>query len=314
LELKAELEKNLLDDKKGEGGLPFQFVMPGQLRPYALPTEVKNIDLPYDTHFKMYHSHPNKQWFWNNLSPTPKWEPATFEFFHHFIDLNTTYLGFGEWNGITLLYAASRAKKCYGIEPDPYAFSIMSSNAALNPNLPIQPSNLCISEKLGSTMFTNRGDSGGHIQDSQYLLNEPGNLEYVAVKTVPLGMFIESAKIGGHVFMKIDCEGCERFLFKQWLALFATMNPKPVIHISMHGKLFDYTDEEKRDHDEFLNSFDYVWTESLETTPVPKRVPLPKHSTVVNNESYLCVPKEIYNYVKTQKALTNNAAWKYFEV
>ena len=71
----------------------------------------------------------------------------TFDVFKTFIDRNTTYIGFGEWVGPTILFAAQFASRCFGLEPDPRAFNELQLNVAVNPDLPIVIDKLCISTK-----------------------------------------------------------------------------------------------------------------------------------------------------------------------
>ena len=57
--------------------------------------------------------------FWNSITT---WEPNTFSTFGRYLDNKTVYIGFGEWIGPTILYAAAYVPMAIGFEPDPRAF------------------------------------------------------------------------------------------------------------------------------------------------------------------------------------------------
>ena len=59
------------------------------------------------------------------------WEPETFKALYQEVDADVTYLGVGEWCGVTGLFAAQRAKRTVLVEPDPLALAELRSNVHL---------------------------------------------------------------------------------------------------------------------------------------------------------------------------------------
>ncbi len=75
------------------------------------------------------------------------------------ITKSTTYIGFGEWIGPTVFFAAKYALRSYGLEPDPKAFAALQQNKRLNPELSVHISPLCIGVRNEKMAMSGNGDS-----------------------------------------------------------------------------------------------------------------------------------------------------------
>eukprot|EP00026_Physarum_polycephalum_P007906 Phypoly_transcript_07977.p1 GENE.Phypoly_transcript_07977~~Phypoly_transcript_07977.p1 ORF type:complete len:515 (+),score=60.61 Phypoly_transcript_07977:219-1547(+) len=181
--------------------------------------------------------------FWRDTLPT--WEPSTFIFFHTFIRGTTTYVGMGEWIGPTLLFAAQKAKRLIGAEPDPNAYKVLKKNIDFNPDIShkISTSKLCISDKAESVVMYGVGASGSFIGEIGKL---PGQKDYKEKYStynwtshcIPLCAFTdEYDAITDDMFIKLDTEGAEKIIIPSlytWYSNFPFPH-KPAMFISFHG-------------------------------------------------------------------------------
>jgi len=258
---------------------------------------VQTVKLPHDVVVKM-HNTDGMGWFFKALTSKPIWEASTFEYFYSLINPEVTYLGFGEWNGITALYASNFAARTIGIEADPLAFSILEANAKLSKHK-IEVSNLAISTENGCTKMLSRGDSKGHIEAVKGDADDKGK-KVVWVKSVTLQSFMQNANVTGKLFIKIDCEGCEHLHFSTWREQFFALSPVPVVHISIHPA--DLTQEQIQAQYAFLNYFPHIWTTTKSADVITK---INAGSLTPENQSqfsrtYLCMDNEMFNFYKTK--------------
>jgi hypothetical protein len=65
--------------------------------------------------------------FWKDAQEG-RWEPETFKAFYQEVTADVSYLGVGEWCGVTGLMAAQRARRAVLVEPDPLALEELQTN------------------------------------------------------------------------------------------------------------------------------------------------------------------------------------------
>jgi FkbM family methyltransferase len=191
-------------------------------------------------------------WWW--VSDFPKWEHSTFEVFDQFITPETIYIGFGEWIGPTVMFAAQIAKRAFALEPDPRAYKMLLENLEVNPafNHKITAESICISDKRETLTM-----AGGGKSDSAVMRPENPNFEEIAkeperylfnVSCIHLVDFLRKHEaLGVDMFIKVDTEGAETFLVPSWYDWLKIMDPKPKFFISMHRTL-NKASKEVRDH------------------------------------------------------------------
>ncbi len=178
---------------------------------------------------------PKIEDFWSQ-SFEKGWEDETFRIFDDFISADKIYLDFGAWIGPTVLYAAHRAKRVYGLEPDQRAFAILSENLRANPDLADKVTVLdqAIAPTNGLVEFYYAGD--GADSTSSLIKSGAKLTNSYQVRTVTLADFvrendIEPAQIG---FIKIDIEGGEFDLARPLVEFLLSRGIKPDILLSTH--------------------------------------------------------------------------------
>ena len=167
--------------------------------------------------------------FWDHYS-SGAWEPDTRAIFSRFIDAQHSYIDIGAWIGPTLLLGCPLAKRAYGIEPDPIAYSELVEN--IDSNRPItsnvQLFNICIAAESGKKAFGNRGD-GGDSMSSLLFSDEKTNW---TVDGMTFGEWIDQNGIDDCNFIKIDIEGGE-YTVLPTMAAYITKH-RPTLHLSLH--------------------------------------------------------------------------------
>jgi len=154
----------------------------------------------------------------------------------------------GEWVGPTLLFAAKRARKAVGAEPDPFAYDILRKNLLSNPSLAAKTtlSRLCISAKGESLTMYGIGGSGSFLETVSNVLDhknfeqEHPTQSWVA-HCVPLYAFLEDKDaITDDMFIKLDTEGAEQIIIPSLYSFLANFTRvwgfpyKPAFFISFH--------------------------------------------------------------------------------
>ena len=102
-------------DEMQQGGLPQQ-----QLFPQAGQARSQTVVLPLSRGPLRVVPGRASQQFWSEVE-IGRWEPETFKVLYQELTSNVSYLGVGEWCGITGLFAAQRSSRAILVEPDPVA-------------------------------------------------------------------------------------------------------------------------------------------------------------------------------------------------
>lgn len=226
--------------------IPHKFISPQSDEDYLRTHKKDIINVPhhYGYRVNVFDQIWNGPWWKKKL---PIWENNTFLYFHTFIRETTSYVGMGEWIGPTLLFAAKRAHKLVGAEPDPYAYAELRRNVEANPSIShkITLSKLCISNKAevinmygagGSGSFLSKVDGIGH---EEYKEKHP-TLHWM-VYCIPLWAFCDNYEaVANDMFIKLDTEGAEQYIVPSlypWLSNFTNTTSfpyKPAFFISLH--------------------------------------------------------------------------------
>jgi len=183
------------------------------------------------------------------------WEPSTWRVFNQEIHMKGVYIGFGEWCGVTGMFAARRSSKTILMEPDPFIFNEMVQNVRLNVpayNGKVYADRRCISDVKKTLKMKADGSSGSRLitdGDSQTQAN-------IDVDCVLLEHIVEEYQVeySDSVFIKIDTEGAEAFIVPSLGPLMAKFDTQPTLLISMHAS---GSDTERKRFAEFLNTYKY---------------------------------------------------------
>lgn len=147
-----------------------------------------------------------------------------------FLHADDTFVDIGAWVGSHSLFASTIAKRVIAVEPDPVAYAILKQN--------VDPSLLhCIaitgsegtvtlgSGFLGASTTRQNPNAGGGIGAW-----EPGHQFEIASTT--LRKFVELLKLQDPLFLKIDVEGAEEEIVKDF-EFFA--EHKPTVYLETHS-------------------------------------------------------------------------------
>jgi FkbM family methyltransferase len=167
-------------------------------------------------------------WFWK-LFDNGEWEPETFKILDRFLSPEVSYVDLGSWIGPTVLYASKLCNKCYAVEPDPIAYKTLVKNISLNNITNIKTFNEAIFDYDGVLTI---GNSGG-LGNSATRIDQSENNVIVICKT--LQSFVDEYEISSPIFIKMDVEGSEEFIFKS-IEFFAKY--KPIVYVSLHPTWF----------------------------------------------------------------------------
>ena len=229
--------------EKGKAGSYFEVVLPFAERPIQVLPGVAQKD------------------WWTSVSDK-KWELATFRAFNQEMPAHGSktlnYIGFGEWVGVTGLFAAGRVEHAVLMDADPKAFSELTGN--VDANKYAMPSKLstdkrCISNVKEKRVMKFNGGSGSSI-----LKTTPWskNFEEVEVDCIPLQALVEEygmASTLGRTFIKIDTEGAESIILPSLLEWIRSVPaPLPTMFISMHDMA---TPEQRSEISSLLNLWPY---------------------------------------------------------
>ena len=203
--------------------------------------------------------------FWDRLEQGT-WEPLTFTVFDRFLDPQHACLDIGAWIGPTALYAASRARHCYAMEPDPVAFSRLRENVALNPSLEsrITLSSQCLAPSCGSLRIGNKTSATGG--DSMSSLLFAGSAVGWQAQGVTLERFLSDSAIPDCSFIKMDIEGGE---FDVLPAIAATLaDRRPTLYLSLHPAFLPDAASKVTAVQEALACYRHVFTPDLRAVPL----------------------------------------------
>jgi FkbM family methyltransferase len=168
--------------------------------------------------------HPQFRWFWDDVE-SGKWEPHTFEVLDKYLGLDTTYLDLGAWIGPTVLHASTLCGRCLAVEPDPEAFTWLCENTK---GTRIETHRLAISDHNGVEMLGSE-----ELGNSMTRLSATANRIEVPCQT--LTSFCAKTKISGPLFIKIDVEGSEEAILRDF-AFFVVH--RPTVYLSLHHQWF----------------------------------------------------------------------------
>jgi FkbM family methyltransferase len=167
--------------------------------------------------------------FWQEVA-NDQWETYTFDIFDRFINCDYSYIDIGAWIGPTILYGCQIAKKAYGVEPDPIAYSKLLANVHLNQPLTenIELFDVCIAPQSGQILLGNRRE-GGDSMSSILFNNEKRTW---TVKGMTFDSFVEENGIDDCNFIKMDIEGGEYLVIptmKNYL-----LKHRPTLYVKLH--------------------------------------------------------------------------------
>jgi FkbM family methyltransferase len=169
--------------------------------------------------------------FWLQVA-NGNWEPNTFRIFDRFISKDTTFIDIGAFVGSTVFYAAQLAKMAYAFEPDPLAFKELLLNFRANKQFEWM-SRLSVYEKAvalrSGKILLGSQDKGGDSGSSVLFSDRSVKWD---VEAVSLDEFLESKKVQGKVFIKMDIEGGEYELIPQLRKVFLKYDV--VLFLSIH--------------------------------------------------------------------------------
>ena len=174
------------------------------------------------------------QW-WNGVA-SKRWEMETFRAFNQEIAAGGTYIGFGEWVGVTGLFAASRVSRAVLMDADPQAFEELVINVEQNVDLLVSDvyvDSRCISNKVGTVTMRANGGSGSSIVGTEWSKSFPT----VVVNCTTLPLLVSEYNIEaalGEAFIKIDTEGAESVILPSLLPWLRSVTTLPTLFVSMH--------------------------------------------------------------------------------
>ena len=216
----------------------------------TLPFSKLPIHLPGSEHQK----------WWEGVEKG-SWEPATLRAFNQEIRPGMTYIGFGEWIGVTGLFAAARVKRAIMMDADPQVLDALRENMrhnfdAFKGNMALDPR--CISSKEEVISMQVHGGSGSHFSQFGDLWNDSVvSWSTVDVSCVPLPMLVEEYGLStdrDRLFVKIDTEGAESLILPSLTEWVQQAKIKPTFFVSMHSTS---TLEQKDKIAELLNIYPY---------------------------------------------------------
>ena len=192
-----------------------------------------NIKLPLSTNeVSVVPGKATKSWWMKVTSGL--WEPYTFRVFNQEIRKNGIYIGFGEWVGVTGLFAIQRVKTAILMDADPLVFEELNINAKLNADFcDVYTDQRCISNSSTKIKMRVHGGSGSTIVHQSWAKN----FKTVMVDCLPLPKLIHEYKLQADekMFIKIDTEGAESMIIPSLYDWLKSLQKKPTIFLSMHA-------------------------------------------------------------------------------
>ena len=206
----------------------------GFLRTPANPVGVLSIMLPFcEKVVNVLNGKADHEW-WIRVA-NGDWEPSTFRVFNQAITQVTTYVGIGEWVGVTGLFALQRASEVIMVEADPIAFAEMKENVRLNSEQTssrVILDSRCISNISESKVMFANGGSGSSIVHRPSISRFPK----IHVECTAISQFVAEYELDtkDHVFVKIDVEGGESLILPSLLSWILSTGIRPTLFFSMH--------------------------------------------------------------------------------
>jgi FkbM family methyltransferase len=177
----------------------------------------------------------------------PSWHHEVFAAFSAYLSTGrfTTYLGFGEWIGPTVMFASKFVDKAIALEPDPICRAALAENIAANPEVRERTtvSQVCIAPEAGTLKLRGAGASGSYLDG---VVDNSGAREYkeahpdmvVNVTCVTLPYFMAASGLDpSSTFVKMDTEGAEWAILPALVPWISAMpeGSKPTMIISFHA-------------------------------------------------------------------------------
>lgn len=206
-----------------------------------------------------------QRWFqghgMNGQGPS-RWEPETFENFFAHLTTCRYYVGFGEWIGPTVLFAAQMVDEAFVIEPDPVAFAQLQTNLGLNQNTPwgrrihLNPHAVGVgsSLELAPVPVAMVSAAPGNSMSGIGVKGSTG--WQVDSYTLPSLLARWGLAPTKELFIKVDVETFECKLIPSWIPWIRSITTRPTFHISFHSQLQRCTDAEFDLVYEFAGLFD----------------------------------------------------------
>ena len=166
-----------------------------------------------------------------------------------------TYVGFGEWCGVTGLFGMKRAAKTILMEPDRFIFDELMTNVRLNvekdSSRKVYVDPRCISDTTKTVTMQANGGSGSSIilQESRKSSSKEIEANCVQLEQVLRDYGVVKSE---KVFLKIDTEGAESSILPSLTALIKQFDTKPTVLVSMHAT---GTDSQRQQMADFLNMY-----------------------------------------------------------
>ena len=142
----------------------------------------------------------------------------------------------GAWIGPTVLYGSEFASRVIAVEPDPFAYEILSTNVALNPMLAdkVRLHRLGLARKPMTLEFKGAGGS-----ESTSLLGFSAAVDALPsfpARCVPLAWLLQAHGVqpGKFALWKLDSEGAEPDIFPDSIPTLREYG-WPVVHLSLHA-------------------------------------------------------------------------------
>jgi len=182
-----------------------------------------------DTKFDVI-SNPSTQWIWNEILQN-RWEEETFKIFDRFLKPEKSYFDIGAWIGPTVLYGANRAKRVYGVEPDPIAYHELLTNVIMNPEIASKV--ICINAAVADKTEDKKLYMRHHFGDStSSMIPTISSENYCKIRAVTINDLIKQHNIEDINFIKMDIEGGEYSLIP-FIQSYLEEN-HPTLYLSIH--------------------------------------------------------------------------------
>lgn len=170
--------------------------------------------------------------FWQSIAQE-SWEMESYRIIDQYCNQQSVMVDIGAWAGPITLYAASKCKKVYALEPDPAIYPELIKNVALNSNL--APRIICLNKAIairdGIKKLYARNNYGE--SSSSLLQRFRDRLDLVDCECISLTTLLETAAITHIDFIKMDIEGAEFELIKNLKDELKKLN-YPSLYISFH--------------------------------------------------------------------------------
>ena len=231
-------------DEMQQGGLPQQ-----QLFPQAGQARSQTVVLPLSRGPLRVVPGRASQQFWSEVE-IGRWEPETFKVLYQELTSNVSYLGVGEWCGITGLFAAQRSSRAILVEPDPVALQelvtnvdIFNAESRVGGARRVSIETRCVSapQQQGTVTMVGNGSSTSSLVHGLSWLQGAPTFEATCMTLEDL---FTHHGLSGEVFIKIDIEGAEATVVPSLLSWLSRLTMKPKLFISFHAQATQAQKEE----------------------------------------------------------------------